>query len=120
MQPHSTQLLPPVAAAPAAMSTHCLIPPWKHGLGATNPSHAVWRNATSQRHLPPANNHVHAGLSARPRNDDECWAVPAKRRKRANDADRPTGNGSAHYNELLCPQPAAQPAAGVLLMSRGG
>jgi hypothetical protein len=88
--------------------------------GSNQPSRAVWQNANGQQLLPPADNYGHAGLSARPRNDDECQAVPAKHWKRAIDADGPTADGSAHDDELLCPQPAAQPLAGVLLTSRGG
>jgi hypothetical protein len=54
LRPHSAQLLPPAAAATAATSAHCLIPTWRRSLAATNPSRAVWRNATGQQHLPPA------------------------------------------------------------------
>ncbi len=77
------------------------------------------RNATGQRRLPPADNHGDAGLSAQPRNDDECQPVPSKRWKRANVADGPTDNGGAHDDELLCPQPAAQPAARVNFDKQG-
>jgi hypothetical protein len=48
------------------------------------------------------------------------YAPIAKHWKRAVDADGPTANGGTHDDELLCPQPAAQPAARVLLTSRGG
>jgi hypothetical protein len=47
-------------------------------MAATNPSRAVRQNATGQQHLLPADNHGHAGLLAWSRNNDECWAVPAK------------------------------------------
>jgi hypothetical protein len=110
----------PVVAALSAMSAHCLLPTWRHALAATNPSRAVWRNATGQRHLSPADDHGHAGVSARPRNDDECWTVPSERQKCANDADGPTADRGTHVDKPLCSQPAAQPAAGVLLTSRGG
>jgi hypothetical protein len=110
VQLHSAQSLPPAAAAPAAMSTHCLLPTWRHGLAALNLSHAVCWNATGQRHLPPADDHGHAGLLARPRNDDECWAVPIKHRQRANGADEPTADGGAHDDELLCP-PTSSPTS---------
>jgi hypothetical protein len=71
---------------------------WRHGLAATNSSCTVWWNATGQHHLLPADNHGHAGLSALPRNDDECQPIPFKCRKRANDADGPTADGSAHVD----------------------
>ena len=60
----------------------------------------------------PENDHGHAGVSALPRNDDECWTVPSGCRKYANDADGPTANGGAHVDEPLCPQPADQSDAG--------
>ena len=119
-RPHSTQSLPPAATVPSAMSAQCLLPSWRHGLATTNPSRIVWQNATGQRHLPPANYHGHAGVSARPRNDDECRTVPSERWKYINDADGPTANGGTYVDEPLCPQPAAQPDAGVFLMGRGG
>jgi hypothetical protein len=73
------------------------------------------------RQAPTASkDHGHVGVSIRPRNDDECWTVPAGRQKYANDADGPTANGSTHVDEPLCPQPVAQPDAGVFLMSKGG
>ncbi len=118
-QLHSTQLLPPAATAPSATSAQSLLPSWRHGLATTDPSRTVWWNATG-KHLPPANNHGHAGVSTRPRNDDECRTVPAGHQKYANDADGPTANGGTHVDEPLCPQPAAQPDAGVFLTSRGG
>jgi hypothetical protein len=118
-RPHSTQLLSPAASAPSATSAQCLLIYWKHGLATTNPSRTVWRNATGQWHLPPANNHGHASVSTRPRNDDECWTVLTGRRKYANDANGPTANGGTHVDEPLCPQPAAQPDAGVFLMGGG-
>jgi hypothetical protein len=114
LRPHSTQSLPPAAAAPAAMSAHFLFPTWRHDLVETSPSCTVWQNATGQRHLPPADNHGHAGLSAQTRNDDKCWTVPLKRQKCADDADGPTANSCANVDEPLCPQPAARPAARVL------
>jgi hypothetical protein len=116
---HSTQLLPPVAIAPSAMSAQCLLPSWRHGLATTGPSRTVWRNATG-KNLPPVNAHGHAGVSPRPRNDDECRTLPAGRWKYADDADGPTADGSTHVDEPLCPQSVAQPDAGVFLMSRGG
>jgi hypothetical protein len=67
----------------------------------------------------PANDHDHAGVSAQPRNYDEYWIVPSGRWKYANDADGPTADGSTRVDETLCPQPAAQPDAGVFLTSRG-
>jgi hypothetical protein len=102
------------SAVPSATSSQCLIPSWRHGLATTNPSHTVWQNATGQRHLPPANNHGHAGVSAWPRNDNECRTVPSGRQKYAKDADGPTanGNGGTHVDELLFPQPATQSDAG--------
>ncbi len=118
-RPHSTQSLPPAATAPSAMSAQCLLPSWRHSLATTNPSRIVWQNATG-RHLPPANDHGHAGVSTRPRNDDECRTVPAGRQKYANDADGLTADGGNHVDEPLYPQPAAQPDAGVFLTSRGG
>ncbi len=87
-------------------------------MAATNPAHTVWWNATG-KHLPPANNHGHAGVSTRPRNDDECWTVPAGRRKYAGDADGPTANGGTHVDESLFPQPAAPPDAGVISDKQG-
>ncbi len=120
LQPHSTQLLPPAAAAPSATSVQCLLFSWRHGMATTNPSHTIWQNATGQWHLPPANNHGHAGVSDKPRNDDECRTVPSGHRKYANDADGPTANSSTHVDEPLCSQPAAQPDAGIFLTSRGG
>ena len=116
---HSTQSLPPAATAPSAMSVQCLLTSWRHCLATANPSCIVWWNATG-KHLPPAINHGHAGVSTRPRNDDECWTVLTGRRKYANDANGPTANGGTHVDESLCSQPAAQPAAGILLTSRGG
>ncbi len=101
-------------------SAQCLLPSWWHGLAKTNPSHTVWRNATGQRHLPPAYVHGHAGVSAGPRNDDECWTVPSRHQKYANYADGPTANRGTHVDEPLCPQPEAQPDAGAFLTSRGG
>ncbi len=118
-QLHSTQLLPPAATAPSAMSTQCLLPSWRHSLATTNPSRTVWRNATG-KHLLPAINHGHAGVSTRPRNDDECQTVPVGCRKYADDADGPTANGGTHVDEPLCPQLAAQPNSGVFLTSMGG
>ncbi len=117
-RPHYTQSLPPAATAPSATSTQCLLPSWRHSLATTDPSRTVWRNATG-KHLPPANDHGHAGISTRPRND-ECWTVPTVRRKYVNDADGPTAAGGTRVDEPLCPQPAAQPDAGVVLTSRGG
>ncbi len=76
-RPHSTQLLPPAAARPSAMSAQCLLPSWRHGFATTNHSRTVWLNATGQRHLPPANDHCHASVSVHPRNDDECWTIPS-------------------------------------------
>jgi hypothetical protein len=67
---HSTQLSPPAATAPSATSAQCLLPSWRHGLATTDPSRTVWQNSIG-KHLPPANNHGHAGVSTRPRNDDE-------------------------------------------------
>jgi hypothetical protein len=118
-RPHSTQLSPPAAIAPSATSAQRLLPFWRHSLATTNPSCTVWRNATGQQHLPPANNHGHAGVSSQPRNDDECWTVPSGRRKYADHADGPTADGVTHIDEPLCPQPAAQPDVGVFLTDRG-
>jgi hypothetical protein len=118
--PHSTQLSPPAATAPSAMSAHCLLSSWRHCLATTDPSRTVWRNATGQQHLPPANNHGHAGISTRPRNDYECWTVLSGCWNYVHDADGPTANGGTHGDEPLCPQPAAQPDARVFLTSRGG
>jgi hypothetical protein len=119
-RPHSTQSSPPAATAPSATSTQCLLlPSWRHGLATIDPSCTVWQNATG-KHLPPANDHGHAGVSTQPRNDDECLTVPAGRRKYANVADGPTADGRTHVDESLCPQPAAQPDAGKILTSRGG
>jgi hypothetical protein len=119
---HSTQSPPPAAAAPSATSAHCLLPTWRHGLAATIPSRTVWRNATGQWLLPPADDHGHAGVSARPRNDDECRTVPSGCQKCADDADGPTANGGTHVDEPIIhhapnQQPSHQP--GLLLMSRG-
>ena len=44
-------------------------------MATTDPSRTVWRNATGKQ-LPPANNHGHAGVLTRPRDDDKCWTVP--------------------------------------------
>ncbi len=88
-------------------------------MAASNPTHTIWWNATG-KHLPPANAHDHAGVSPRPRNDDECQTIPAGCQKYADDADGPTANNDTHVDEPLCPQPAAQPDAGVFLTSRGG
>ncbi len=65
---------------------------------------------------------ITTGVSTRPRNDDERLTVPAGCQKYADDADGPTANGHTHVDEPLCPQPAAQPDAGVFLFltSRGG
>jgi hypothetical protein len=117
---HSTQLLPPAAAALSATFAHCLLPTWRHSLAATNHSRTVWQNATGQRHLPPADNHGNAGVSAQTRNDDEYWTVPSECWKCVDDADGPSANSGAHVDEPLCPQPAAQQAAGVFLTSRSG
>jgi hypothetical protein len=70
-------------------------------------------------HLSPANNHGHAGVSTRPRNDDECRTVPSLCWKYTNDADGPTADNGTHVDEPLCPEPA-QTDAGVFLTSRGG
>ncbi len=118
-RPHSTQSLPPAATTPSATSTQCLLPSWRHRFATTDPTRTVWRNATG-KHLLPVNAHDHAGVSPRPRNDDECWTVPAGRRKYANNADEPTADGSTDVDEPLCPQPAAQRDAGVFLTRRGG
>jgi hypothetical protein len=88
-------------------------------IGNNHPFRTVWQNATGQWHLPPASNHGHAGVSTRPRNEDERWTVLAGRQKYAGDANGPPAIGETHVNEPLCPQPAAQPDAGVFLTGRG-
>jgi hypothetical protein len=88
-------------------------------LATTNPLCIVWWNATGQWHLPLASDYGHAGVSTRPRNDDERWTALAGHRKYAGDANGPPANGGTRVNEPLCPQPAAQPDAGVFLLSRG-
>jgi hypothetical protein len=105
--------------APSSSSTlsniyQCLLPSWRHSLAKTKPSCTVWRNATGQWHLPPANDHGHAGVSARPKNDDECQTVPTGHRKYADDADGPKAGGSTHVNEPLCPQSALLKHWGIL------
>jgi hypothetical protein len=61
----------------------------------------------------------HAGVSIRPRNDDECRTALAGHRKFSNDANGPAANGGTRVNEPLCPKPASQPNARVFLMGRG-
>ncbi len=112
-------IVTPSSSSALSNIPQCLLPSWRHGLATTKPSRTVWRKATCQWHLPPANNHDHADVSARPRNDDECRTVSSECQKCANDADGPIADCSTHVDEPLCPQLAAQPAARMFLTSRG-
>ncbi len=68
--PHTTpHLSPPAAAAPTATPTRCILPHPRHEC----PTRVFLSNPTCWWHLPPVDDHGHAGSSARSNHDEFCW-----------------------------------------------